>query len=512
MLKNLRNIAVVSASTGGSRVLGLLRDVMLFAALGASLWNSAFLLAFTLPNLFRRLLGEGAMTSAMIPVFSEVLEHEGRESALRFFSQVFFRLLLVIIAVVLGGMLVLWLGARSAGLSERWALGAELSVYLLPYMLFICLSAIVAAGLNVLGRFAAPACTPMLLNIAIILSLGGGMTWGQSEIDTVYWLCGGVLVGGLLQLIVPAVDLVRQGWNPRPVWGSGQHMDELMRLLLPALLGSAILQVNIMISRVLAHSLDDSAVSVLYLSSRLMELPLGLFTVAVVTVFFPLMSKALAADDESGFGASFYAAMRLIIAISVPAAVGLYVLGEPIVELLRFGRFTGEDALLTAQLVAIYGAGLPFYSAVTLLTRGLHAGKAMRVTVKIAALCLVVNLALSVVLMRSIGVQGLAAANVLAVLLQCCLLWRALATERPSIVFQPLVPSLAKITIGALVMGCCWLGLWLLPSVGSLPKGQSIVQVGVLVPVGILVYFALLYWLRFEEMKSLQSLMARFRR
>lgn len=513
MLKNFRNIAVVSLSTGGSRVLGLLRDVMLFAALGASMWSSAFLLAFTLPNLFRRLLGEGAMTSAMIPVFSEVLEHAGKRAAFSFFSQVFFRLTLFLLGIVLFGGGVLWSMLQLDWVGPRWEIGAELSIYLLPYMLFICLSAIVAAGLNVLGRFGAAACTPMLLNVAIICSLGIGMWLGDSEIEMVYWLCGGVLLGGLLQLLVPAVDLMRQGWQPYPTVARSEYLVELMRLLLPALAGAAIMQLNIMISRLLAHSLDDSAVSVLYLASRLMELPLGLFTVAVMTVFFPLMSKALVGKDEGGFVSSLMSAMRLVVAISVPAAVGLLILGEPIVELLRFGEFKGADALVAAYLVGIYGLGLPFYSVATVLTRGLHAGKAMRITVRIAALSLVVNVVASLIFMRVWGVAGLASANVLAVVVQVLFLWRALMRDHPGVELRAFKQAFVQVGLAATMMGVvCQLGLWCLAAVDfSSVKLEAIITVGGLVPLAIVLYGVLLHWFQFEELSVLKRLIGRLR-
>ena len=169
MLKNLKNIVVVSLSTIGSRVLGLVRDILIFMALGASAWNDAFILAFTLPNLFRRLLGEGALTSAVVPVFSDVLRRSGRAEAFAFFNQVLLRLLLLLVLIVAAGMTLFGLLAYFDLLPARWALSAELAVVLLPYTIFICLAAIVSAGLNLLERFAIAASTPMLLNVAMIV-------------------------------------------------------------------------------------------------------------------------------------------------------------------------------------------------------------------------------------------------------------------------------------------------------------------------------------------------------
>lgn len=512
MLQNLKNIAVVSLSTVGSRLLGLLRDILIFAALGTSLWNSAFILAFTLPNLFRRLLGEGALTSAIVPVFSDVLEQEGREGAFRFFNQVLWRLLLALLVIVSVGMLLLAWAAGSGWLPERWATGAGLAVWLLPYMLFICLAAIICAGLNLVGRFAVAASTPILLNLAMIGALGAGLWLDAEAARIVYWLCGGVLFGGLLQLLVPAVDLMRQGWRPRLEAKGGAALAELWQLFLPGLMGAAILQVNILVSRLLAYSLDESAVSVLYLASRLMELPLGVFTIAVATVFFPLLAQALSRGDEAGFSEAFLRGLRLVIGISLPAGVGLLVLGQPILEcLFLWGAFDQADVFATVPLVAIYGVGLPLYSAATFATRGLHASKDMRTPVRVAGYCLLINLFAGLLLMQFWGAAGLATANVLAALAQSCLLWRALSARRPALSFRALRPALLKVLLAGAAMGlacvCAW--SWL-AGLNLGDKLSAALIVGVCVPGGVCVYLTLLYLLRFEELDALKGLLLRY--
>lgn len=517
MLQNLKNIVVVSLSTVGSRVLGLLRDVLVFAALGTSLWNSAFILAFTLPNLFRRLLGEGALTSAMVPVFSDVLEREGREGAFRFFNQVLLRLLLALVVIIAVGMLLLAWAAGSDWITGRWATGAKLAVWLLPYMLFICLAAIVSAGLNILGRFAIAALTPVVLNLAMIGALVAGLTLDAEAAQIVYWLCGGVLLGGLLQFLLPAADLMRQGWRPRfvpngKVGSAGSEaLQELWRLFLPGLMGAAILQINILVSRVLAYTLDDSAVSVLYLASRLMELPLGVFTIAVATVFFPLMAKTLSSGNEAGFSAAFLQGMRLVVGISLPAGIGLLVLGEPIIEFLfLWGAFDQRDVVSTLPLLAIYGIGLPFYSAATFATRGLHATKDMRAPVRVAGVCLLVNLIAGLVLMQIWGAAGLATANVLAAIVQSVLLWRALASGRAILSFRALRPAFLKVLLAGAVMGAsCALAWYFVNGLALSEKLRAGVAVVLCVPGGAGLYFGLLYLLRFEELAVLKDLLYR---
>lgn len=511
MLKNLKNIAVVSLSTVGSRVLGLLRDILIFAALGAGLWNSAFILAFTLPNLFRRLLGEGALTSAMIPVFSDVMERDGREAAFRFFNQVLLRLLLLLVILVAGGMILLAILAKSGLLTERWALGAELAVVLLPYMIFICLAAIVSAGLNLLGRFAVAAATPILLNLSMIAAVGAGMWLDREAAQIVYWLCGGVLFGGALQLMVPAWDFARQGWRPRVESKASADMKELWLLFLPGLMGAAILQINILVSRLLAYSLDESAAALLYLASRLMELPLGIFTIAVATVFFPLLARSAAAGDAQGFSDNMVSGMRLVVGISFPAGVGLLVLGAPILELLRWGAFSVEALQDTVPLIAIYGLGLPFYSAATFATRGLHARKDMKTPVKVAVICLLVNLIASIVLMQIWGASGLAAANVLAAVVQAVLLWRAMSRRNATVGFRRLRAAFGKILIAGIAMGiACAVGQALISGFELSGKLHATVVVVTLVPGGAVLYFGLLYMLRFEEMSGLIGILKRY--
>lgn len=508
MLQHFKHIVVVSCSTIGSRILGLLRDMLIFATLGASAWNDAFILAFTLPNLFRRLLGEGALTSAMVPIFSDILQRAGRPQAFAFFNQVLRRLFSGLTILVLSGSILFGTLIQFDWVSERWALGTKLALVLLPYTLFICFAAILSAALNLVGRFAVAASTPILLNVAIISGLATGMCLTQDPAERVYWLCAGVLVGGALQLLLPAWDLARQGWRPRLESGSSTEMSELWQLFMPGLMGAAILQVNILVSRLLAYALDESAVSVLYLASRLMELPLGIFTVAVATVFFPLLAGAVSKRAEHAFASSFIQGMRLIISISVPAGVGLMVLSGPILDLLfRWGAFNPQDVAQTSPLIAIYGMGLPFYSIATFATRGLHARKDMQTPVRIAGLCLLVNISSGWILMQFYGASGLAVGNILAAMIQSFCLWRALSRRHDKIGLAQMRGAIAKIGCATVVMGLfCMLITLLVPGFGLADRLNAAIIVGVCVPGGVALYVALLYVLQFEELATLATL------
>lgn len=511
MLKEIRNIVVVSLSTVGSRILGLGRDMLIFAALGASQWNDAFILALTLPNLFRRLLGEGALASAIVPIFSDVLNHSGRSQAFAFLNQVLVRLLVILLSLTVSGMILLSLLSNGGLLSEHWALSADLAVILLPYMLFICLAAVVSTGLNLVGRFAVAASTPMLLNISMIVALLMGMWLEGEPARIVYWLCGGVLFGGFLQLTVPSCDLAFQGWRPRLGERLPAEISELWQLFVPGLFGAAILQVNILCSRLLAYSLDESAVSVLYLASRLMELPLGIFTFAVATVFFPMLARAVSDKDNQAFANAFIQGMRMVVGISLPAGIGLILLAEPILELFRWGSFSRDNVASTVPLVAIYGFGLPFYSAATFATRGLHAWKDMKSPVRVAGLCLFVNLISGVILMQFLGASGLAISNVLAAIVQSVCLWRALTEHRSELAEFSLRNAFFKILGAGILMGVfCVIGDQILLSLNLDEKAYALIIICLVIPLCVAIYFVILHLLKFEELKILTDYLSRF--
>jgi putative peptidoglycan lipid II flippase len=477
----------------------------MFAALGAGLWHSAFILAFTLPNLFRRLFGEGALTSAFIPVFSDLLKQNDRASAFKFLNRLLWQVFMILAVVVLVIACLLKLLAWSGWLPERWSLSADLSVWLLPYMIFVCLAALMTAALNALGRFWVAASTPILLNLSIILSLGLGMYFFESPAGIIYSLILGVLFGGLLQFLMPFFDLKRTGWRPYLEKENSLEIYELWKLFLPGVAGAAVLQINVLLSRLLAFTLNDGATAVLYMSSRLMELPLGVFTFAVVAVYFPRMAQSRALEDRSRFKKDFITGLVLVCTIALPAAVGLCVLAKPIlITLFQRGAFTEADVLRTIPLVVVYSIGLPFYSVATFASRTFHADKSMKTPVRIAGVCLAVNLLFSLGLMRWIGEVGLASANVLAAIVQATLLLKILKKNHLNFSFSEFKNPLLKIFFASAVMGtACYFGLGFFQGFESGNQTTSLPPVLCLVPTGALLYLALLYILRLEVLVEL---------
>lgn len=515
MLTHLRAISSVSAATILSRVLGLLRDVMLFAMLGLGSLNSAFIFGFTLPNLFRRLLGEGALTSSAVPLLSDALATDGKSSAFHLLNQILSRLFLVLVALTLFGGLALAGLHRFENLPQRWHAGANFAIVLLPYMILICLSALISAKLNTLGKFLWPALSAVWLNLTMIAALAFGLWQAQLAPETKVWiLCGGVMAGGLLQLGIPAYCLMREGWRPQWNLSSGERLAKLQALLLPGVLAAAIFQINVLVSRTLAFSLNDTAAAILYLANRLIELPLGVFAIAVTTVLFPSMSRLASENKLAEFAKTYRDGVALIMAITVPAGIGLMALAEPILTLLfQWGNFVAADVQATRVPLVLFAAAVPFYAWATLLTRCYHARKDMRSPLKLAAVNFALNLVLSLLLMRLYGTVGLATANLLVAICHCLLLnlWKPIDREKGNhTTDNPLLRIHSSILLSATTMGLALLwGLQLLPtlfpdSISAQPKLNAAILVITGVLAGITLYAAMLYALCAKHFPRIQ--------
>lgn len=512
MARHLKNIFVVSFFTLSSRVLGLLRDVILFAFLGASAINSAFIFAFTLPNLFRRLLGEGALSSAIVPVFSEEYEKNGEQAAFRFLNQALSWVLIILVALVILGSIVFFGMGHLKGLEERWYLGFELGIILLPYMLFVCLAAIIAATMNIFERFALGALSQVWLNLSMIFFLGVvGAYFGKTPMAQVYFLCLGVLVGGMIQVAVPVKTLLRMGWRPKLDFNLSEGILELAKLMLPGLAGAVIFQVNIVVSQFLAFALNDQSVSILYLANRLIEFPLGVFTIAVTTVLFPTISRLAVQKKYFELSKEYERGLRMIFAITVPAMMGLIILHKPILRFLfEWGNFNSEDIDLTAPILLVFSVALPFYSLATFATRGFHAIKDMRTPYKIAIFIFILNVILSLSLMYPFGTLGLAMANVISAIINAICLQNFLMRKNEFFRQEAILQSIFKILMASSVMGLsAWSAALLLNRYFGIGKMGDLMIIILGIPLAIGVYFYVLKLLKFEELQELTKLFKR---
>lgn len=524
MSKSLKNISVVATVTVLSRVLGLVRESFIAAVFGLqSGLGSAYVSAFTLPNLFRRLLGEGALTAAFVPTLAHELETKNRENTFALISKVASWLALVTVTLVFLSMLLFSKATFWAGVAQDWGmtsatverleLAAHLAVILFPYMVFVCLAAAFSAACQVLGRFTEPALSPVWLNLASIgaLVLGGWLVWDAP--DRMNLLCVGVLVGGFLQMAVPGAVLWREGWRPALDLRLDERVREIARLMAPTIIGSAIYLINISLSRFIGLSLNNSAAQALNLATRVMELPIGVFTAAISTVVFPLIARHAARGEWEMLGKDYHKGLRLVLVLNVPAAIGLALLSEPIVRLLfQRGEFHASDTTLMTPILAVYALGLPFLSFTSVALRGFYALKDTATPVRAAVVSFIVNIVLSVLLMRWFSTVGLALASNLAVLAQAWFLQTRLSRKLDGLGFAPLLPNLGKIIAASALMGAVvWGGERLVAHLPLAAKARDLTVVIGLIPVAAGCYAALLWLMRIEGREDLELVLAKFR-
>ena len=523
MSKSLKNISVVASATMVSRVLGLVREMLTAAVFGTSALASAYATAFQLPNLFRRLLAEGGMTAAFVPTLNEELEQRQRPGAFRLVNQVSSWLLVVTGVLVVLAMVVLsqqsWIagighqfGADDATIN-RWLLAAKLAVVLFPYLVFVCLAAAFSAALQTLNRFLEPALSPIWLNVAMIGLLFTGTYLGGTDVVKMNWFCGGVLLGGFLQMAVPAWALTREGWRPRYDLTRSEQVRTVARLMGPAVLGSAVYLINMTVSRFIGLSLNDAANAVLNYAQRLMELPIGVFAVAVSTVVFPLISRYAARGDVEQMGVAYRKGMRFILMINIPAAVGLSLLAEPVIRILfQHRQFHAADTSLMVPVLVVYALGLPFFSFVNLVLRAFYAQKDTKTPVRAALLSFIVNIVLSFALMGPLSIVGLAIAGNVAIIVQAWYLQVQLARKTPQLAARHLLGDLGKIAVASTVMGLLVAaGWWSVARLLARTQLTDAIAVAGLVVAGISVYGGVLWLLRIEGREELTALIGRFR-
>jgi putative peptidoglycan lipid II flippase len=403
----------------------------------------------------------------------------------------------------------------TASTVARWLEAADLAVILFPYLVFVCLASVFSAALQTLHRFIEPALSPIWLNLAMLATLGGAAYggWAGTAQEKMLWLCGGALLGGVLQMIVPAGALMREGWRPRFDFSMNAPVRQIARLMGPTLFGSAIYLINISVSQLIGLSLNDSAVAVLKLATRLMELPIGVFAVAISTVVFPLISKHAAAGDWQSLALSYRKGMRLILVVNIPAAVGLIILARPIIRLLfERGAFGPGDTLMMQPVLVVFAMGLPVFSFINIVLRAYYAQKDMTTPVHAAFISFIVNLVLSLALMKPLGTVGLALASNIAVVVQAVYLQTRLARKGEGLEFRHVTGDLAKIILASAIMGVVVAALgW---TWGRFIPGSRVgdaLSVVLLIGAGVAVYGGVLWTLKIEGRDDLAAVINRLR-
>ncbi len=461
----MRSGMIVSAMTMLSRVMGLVRDVVIATLLGAGSGADAFFVAFKIPNFMRRLFAEGAFNQAFVPVLSEYATQRSRDEVRELLDAVAGSLAMVLALLTAVAMLaapwLVWLFAPGFGRDpEKLAMTADMLRLTFPYLLLISLTAFSGSVLNTWNRFAVPAFTPVLLNLALI---GAALLLAPLVSEPALALAWGVLIAGVAQLAFQVPFLARLGLLPRP-WPAFAHegVRRILRLMTPALFGVSVSQVNLLLDTVLASLLAAGSVSWLYYSDRLVELPLGVFGIAIGTVILPALSKRHAEQSSEHFAAMLDWALRGVLLLGMPAALALAVLAEPLlITLFHYGAMTDRDIAMAAMSLRAYALGLVAFMLIKVLAPGFFARQDTKTPVKVGIIAMVANMVLNLILIWPLAHAGLALATSLSAFLNAGLLGHLL--RRQGVLrFQPGWGRFAcQLGGGCLVLG---VGLaWLAP-------------------------------------------------
>ncbi|MDZ7752768.1 MAG: murein biosynthesis integral membrane protein MurJ [Gammaproteobacteria bacterium] len=504
-----RSTLVVSVLTTLSRVLGYVRDVLYAVLIGASagVGADAFLVAFKIPNFMRRLFAEGAFAQAFVPVISEYRVKYGQGDVRALVAAVSGMLggvlaVVTVVGVVAAPVLVALFAPGFIHQEEKYDLAVELLRITFPYLLFISLTALAGGVLNTYGRFAVPAFTPVLLNLAIIAMA----VWvAPHTAQPVYALAWGVFFGGIAQLLLQLPFLARLGLLTRPRLEPGHPgLRRIVTLMIPALFGVSVGQINLLLDTLLASFLVNGSVSWLYYADRLVEFPLGIFGISLGVVILPALSRAYSRGSRDVVSHNLDWALRWVVIIGFPSTLGLMLLAEPIlITLFNYGAFTMVDVRMAGLALVAYAIGLVGFILVKVLAPGFFARQDTRTPVRIAIIAMVANMVMNLMLIFTLAHVGLALATALAAWINGGLLYGMLrrdGTYRPGAGW-PLFG--ARVALGVAVMGLMlWLGVPGVDDWAAMDVFARAGHLGLWVTAALAVYGATLWasGLRFREL------------
>lgn len=518
---------VVSFFTLISRVLGLVRDMAIASFFGAAMSADAFFVAFKIPNLLRRLVAEGSLSTAFVPVFSDELEKSKEDAQKAFSASLSFCLLLTCALAILGIIFAEPITHLfSPGFSEnpeKMELTISLTRIMLPYIILVSILALLSSVLNCLGFFALPAAAPAILNISMIAFLA----FLAPDLEKpIYALSYAVLTGGVLALIPQAIKLIKVGYKLR--LASAFHspaVRKLVFLMLPSILSASIYQLMIFINTILASLLKEGSVSWLYYADRLFQFPLGVFTIALATAILPTLAKEASKENQKEVNKQASKALNLVSFICLPAATGLFILAPEIIGLFYMrGAFDAESAYQTSLALKAFSIGLWGISCNSILVRVFLSKKNTKIPAYISAFTLVINMVFSLMLMgpaesmpsSSFGVffssilevfqlsdldhVGLALAGSLASTLSALFLYLLLGRIETSISLSAFVACTLKSVVASLVMGLSLLQL-------QSYELSNLLVILIAVPMGALIYFLMSLILKVRELEDLKGML-----
>lgn len=443
----LSGLRLVGICTLLSRLLGLARDIGMATLFGNNAIMDAFSVAFRIPNLARRLFGEGALTAAFLPVFVREKEQNGLQAAWKLASSVFAALTVFLCLLVLCGESLLGTLSLYGNFSDEAELLILLTAMMLPYLILICLAAQISAVLHAFDRFLLPALLPVLLNVTWLIGLWFAVSYEESPVAQIKIVAWCIVIGGLLQCLAPLPALFRLGFRYRFCWDETKSsVNEIGRTMLPIILGLSITQLNVLADSLIAWgfsapSVTDSAATItaatnsfdyplsagtasaLYFGQRMYQFPLGVFGIALGTVLFPLFAKHAQAGQHEQLRKSLSYGLRLVLCIGIPASVGLMLLAEPLTVLLfQHGAFDSADTQQTAGIIRCYGAGVWAYCGLLIIHRAFYAIGDRQTPLRIGLITVAINLLLNLTLIWWWAGQGLATATAIAAVIQLILI------------------------------------------------------------------------------------------
>lgn len=504
--KIAKYIGYVSAGTMFSRIAGYIRDMLVGWLFGAGMSADAFYAALRIPNLFRRLLGEGALSSSFVPVFSEYLSTKEKKETDKLFNAVFSMLTFVLLIVCILGMIFAPQITKLIAYGfeknpEKLSLTVTLTRLMFPFLLFICLAAFLLAVLNSLKLFFIPAVAPSFLSLSEIVFIIGIAPLLIKE-NQIKGLAVAVVIGGLLQFLIQIPAIKRSGFNFKPVINFNHPgLKQIFFLMLPAMWGISIDQVNAFVDTICASFLTEGSVTALYYSNRLMQLPLALFGISVASVSLPLMSASVSKKNNQGMKDMLAFSIKISSLAILPAMAGLIILGKPIITLLfQHGKFDETATVLTNSALIFYSIGLPAFSYVKIFAGGFYSMKETKTPVQIATMCMLLNAVLNIILMKPLGVGGLALATAVSSWTNAAFLFISLRKRIGGLGGRKIFLSLIKIisATSAMTAVCYVLSVYVIKNLFLNVFGTIIA--------GLIFYLLMAKLLKINEMKSVWSI------
>src|SRR5215475_7175853 len=550
-----RSAGVVSIAVMGSRILGLVREQVFSSFFGASIANAAFLIAFRIPNLLRDLFAEGALSAAFVATFSQTLAKEGDRQAWRLANLVSNGLIIVVaviagLGILLSPEIVAFLIRDSHRIEPARAqmmtdLAVRMTRILFPFLLMVSLAAVAMGVLNTKGRFGVPASASTMFNVGSIIgglacayllapeyitNTATSLLYRQRPVrddlgaaNAIIGMAIGTLIGGMLQWLIQVPSLRAVGYRWRPIVSfRDSGVRQVMRMMTPAIIGSAALQVNVVVNTVFATSVAEGAVVWLGNAFRLIYLPIGIFGVAISTATLPVTARMAAMENLGEFRRTLASSLRLTLLLTVPSAVGLIILSRPIIALIyQYGRFTSSDTSQTARALAYYGIGLAAFSLVRVLAPSFFALRDTRIPMIASLLSIVINYAVAKFTVDYLGKGhiGLALSNSAVSVVNFVILFFFMRRKLDGIEGRGLLSTFAKVTLASAAMGavCLFLSDRIENYLGMDGLFARLINVGASISVGVAVFYLVARLLKIGELTQLTGAIerkfgARFRR